>query len=260
VTELELEAVGGVVTTVYPKTALAEYKHVAKGSCFVMMPFDPSFDHIYRRILETLQAPGLDIAVARADDFREANILGSILRSIAKSEYIVADLSGLNANVCYETGIAHCVKDADHVILLTQSISDVPFDLRHLRCIVYQNSPAGMKQLKAELTATFESLFKDRYRFRIRQGSHFTFDKRLIGRDRNFFELEFSCPYLACNAAKISVSFREISVTPIDEPAEDQFIVISEDQRAAPLKYLPWNLHLVRFEDDEASLVLEKRT
>ena len=249
-----------MAATFYPKTALAQYKRVAKGSCFVMMPFDPSFDHIYRRIQETLQAPGLDLSVVRADDFREANILGSILRSIAQSEYVIADLTGLNANVCYETGIAHCVKDADHVILLTQTMKDVPFDLRHLRCIVYDNSPVGMKRLKAELTTTFESLFRDRFHFHIREGGCFTFGKPLIGRNRNFFELKFSCPYMACNAAKIWVSFREISVDGIDEPTNDQLLVLSEDQEVASLNYLPWDLHLVRFEEDRASVVLQKRS
>src|SRR4051794_33807260 len=95
VAQIGSEAVHDVTTTVYPKSALAEYRRVAKSSCFVMMPFDSAFDQVYHRIVETLQAPGLDIAVSRADDFREANILGSILRSIAQSEYIVADLSGL---------------------------------------------------------------------------------------------------------------------------------------------------------------------
>ena len=34
------------------------------------------------------------------------------------------------------------------VVLITQSMADVPFDLRHLRCIVYEYVPRGM--------ATFE--------------------------------------------------------------------------------------------------------
>ena len=57
---------------------------------------------------------------------------------ICKSSVVVCDLTGKNANVFYEAGIAHSLgKD---VILITQSADDVPFDLRHLRYIPYSVS------------------------------------------------------------------------------------------------------------------------
>jgi hypothetical protein len=242
----------------YPKTELHAHTRLRKGSCFVLMPFDPGFDRVYHRIVETLEAPGLELVVKRADDFHGANILGTILRSIAGSEFIVADLTGRNANVFYETGIAHSAKEADQVILLTQSIEDVPFDLRHLRHIVYGTGPARMKKLKADLTATFKALLGGTHRLKLREGEQVRLAATLRGRDRNFFELEFFCRDVADDGAKICVRFDEISFDPISEPAADQYAVLSEAEPVLPLEHLPWNLHFEKVLDGVAWLMLER--
>lgn len=58
----------------------------------------------------------------------------------ASSQFVIADVTGRSPNVFYELGIAHTVKD--FCVILTQNIEDVPFDLRHLHCIIYENSDA----------------------------------------------------------------------------------------------------------------------
>lgn len=141
--------------TVYPKDALSGFRNVHKGSCFVLMPFHPAFKRIWATIRESLQSPELNLMCRRADDVRAPNILETILKGIAQAEFILADLSGANSNVFYELGIAHCAKDSAKVILLTQDMSFVPFDLRHLRCITYEDTPSGLDKLRGELTATF---------------------------------------------------------------------------------------------------------
>ena len=70
-----------------------------------------------------------------------------------------------NANVFYELGLVHSVKDMDKVIILTQDMKYVPFDLRQFRCITYDQSIAGSKQLKNELVKTFKEAAKDTFYF-----------------------------------------------------------------------------------------------
>jgi hypothetical protein len=48
---------------------------------------------------------------------------------------MLADLTDKNPNVYYELGLAHAARKP--VLLLTQDIEDVPFDLRGLRVITY---------------------------------------------------------------------------------------------------------------------------
>jgi len=71
---------------------------------------------------------------------------------------MVADLTGRNPNVFYEIGLAHALgKD---VIIITQTMNDVPFDLKALRCIVYDFTPRGMKQLEASLVKTIKTIMR----------------------------------------------------------------------------------------------------
>ena len=48
---------------------------------------------------------------------------------------MVADLTGRNPNVFYELGLAHAAMKP--VVFTAANIEDVPFDLRHLRVILY---------------------------------------------------------------------------------------------------------------------------
>ena len=119
---------------------------------FVLMPFSPELkpiyeDHIKKVVLD------LGLTVGRADDFFSAgSIVHEIWSAINAASIIVADCTGRNPNVFYEIGISHTVgKDT---ILITQSIDDVPFDLRHLRVIKYGFTPRGMSDLEMQLRLT----------------------------------------------------------------------------------------------------------
>ena len=105
------------------------------STTFVLMPLSKEFDGIYRDFIKpVLGEAGFD--VLRADDIQSTqNIVRDIFEAIVRSDLIVADLTGSNANVFYELGIAHALKRP--VILLTQIIDDVPFDLRAYRLIEY---------------------------------------------------------------------------------------------------------------------------
>ena len=117
---------------------------------FVLMPFDKEFDDVYKvGIKET--AAELGILAERVDEqlFREG-ILERIYRQIEAADLIVADMSGQNPNVFYEVGYAHA--KGKLCVLMTKDASDIPFDLKHHRHIVYGSSIAGLKdRLREEL-------------------------------------------------------------------------------------------------------------
>jgi hypothetical protein len=72
---------------------------------------------------------------------------------------LIAELTGKNANVFYELGLAHAMQK--NVILITQRLEDVPFDLRHYRCLVYENSIVGAANLKTTLKTTLKEELND---------------------------------------------------------------------------------------------------
>lgn len=223
------------------------------------MPFDREFDDVYQALSEALQSPDLNLICRRADDFRTPNILETILRNIAQSQYIVADLTGFNSNVFYELGVAHCSKNAEDVVILAQSLDFVPFDLRQLRCIIYEHSRSGLGILRQELQATFQDVSKNTFRFRVWEGKRFVFAKKLVGRDNDLFELTFECAHLGHSAVKLIIHFTEHAIDKSASPVESQFLFLSEDQPSKGLQNIPWDLHLAHYGDQEALLVLEKR-
>jgi hypothetical protein len=120
-----------------------------------MMPFSGEFSAVYQTIKSTLEAEGFECK--RADDFwLHAHILHDILELICTAKLVISDLSGKNPNVFYEVGIAHTL--GKEVILISQSMDDVPFDLRALRCITYLNNGEGRAKLAAEVLARVQTV------------------------------------------------------------------------------------------------------
>ena len=118
---------------------------------FILMPFDKEFQPIYTGFLKpALESSGFDIN--RADDLdSHQNILKDIVEQINQSNLIVADLTTGNPNVFYELGLAHALGKS--VILITQSIEDVPFDLRSYRLLEYSTHFAEIDAARETLTS-----------------------------------------------------------------------------------------------------------
>ncbi len=111
---------------------------------FVLMPFDPHFDDVYKiGIKEAAQRLG--IVAQRVDEQIYAEgILERIYRQIEAADIIIADMSEQNPNVFYEVGYAHAKNKL--CILLTSSGEDIPFDLKHRRHIVYGDSVHTLRE------------------------------------------------------------------------------------------------------------------
>jgi len=127
----------------------------AKIFAFVLMPFDKSFDDIYKLGIKE-PATQLGMLAERVDEqiFREG-ILERIYRQIDVADLIVADMSGQNPNVFYEVGYAHA--KGKLCILMTKNASDIPFDLKHHRHIVYGSSIDGLRTSLAQELAWAKS-------------------------------------------------------------------------------------------------------
>lgn len=134
-----------------------------KPFVFVLMPFDEKFDDIYKfGIKGTAEEVGAYAERVDEQIFTEG-ILERIFNQINKADLIVADMTGRNPNVFYEVGYAHSLGKI--VLLLTQDVDDIPFDLKHRQHIVYGNKIQYLrKELSSKLTwAINESTVKGKY-------------------------------------------------------------------------------------------------
>ena len=107
-------------------------------------------DHI--RTQRSKASDGLSCTLRADDIYDNRPIIEDIWRYTNEARMLIAELTGRNPNVFYETSIAHTV--GKEVTLITQSMDDVPFDLKHLRCIVYEYTPRGMATLEQTLKNT----------------------------------------------------------------------------------------------------------
>jgi hypothetical protein len=130
--------------------------------CFVLMPFKELFDTIYEdHIKPTVERlEGHSLRCRRADDiYRVGPFMDDVWEQTCRARFLIAELTGRNPNVFYELGIAHTV--GKKVIMLTQTMEDVPADLRHHRVIPYSPSLRGPQKLEQDLARTIRSILED---------------------------------------------------------------------------------------------------
>ena len=121
----------------------------------VMMPFDAAFDRVHEVIKNACACAGL--RCLRADNIWEHSVvIQDIFRLILRSRTVVVDFSTRNPNVMYETGIAHTLGKL--VVPISQSIDDVPFDLKHHRVLTYLPNNEGFAKMENALSERLAQL------------------------------------------------------------------------------------------------------
>lgn len=121
---------------------------------FVLMPFDSILAPVYEDHIQKVSEE-LELKSLRADDFFSTNsIISDIWNAIASAKILIADCTSRNPNVFYEIGIAHTL--GKPVVLIAQSTEDIPFDIKHIRTIVYDFTPRGMQKFEATLKDTLK--------------------------------------------------------------------------------------------------------
>lgn len=123
----------------------------------VMMPFAAEFDGVYESIRKACTSA--DYHCYRADDiWVNSTFLQDIFDLIFLSAIVVVDFTGKNANVMYETGIAHTLGKI--VVPITQNIDDIPSDLKPHRALTYLRNSEGLTELSQQLAQRLATLRK----------------------------------------------------------------------------------------------------
>ena len=114
----------------------------------VMMPFERDFDPVHEAIKRACIA--LHLEARRVDEiYAPRRITDDVFSTIVQSRMVICDLTNRNANVLYETGLAHALDN--EVIMITQHMDDIPFDLRQFRVLRYLPNQEGLSKLTEEL-------------------------------------------------------------------------------------------------------------
>lgn len=110
---------------------------------FLLMPFHESFHWLWDEIVQV--AGNLSVRVERADDISKPGaIFDQVQDAIATADAVGAVLTGNNPNVFFELGLAWRWHNP---VLLVEDPSTLPFDVRHLRMVVYGRESASRERL-----------------------------------------------------------------------------------------------------------------
>lgn len=142
------------------KTKAKSRRNKPVGTCVVLMPFKEPFDTYYTAIIKPA-VTAAKLTPLRGDSlFTSTPIMGDTWQMVQDAKVLVAELTGKNPNVFYELGLGHAIGKA--VILVSESLDDVPFDLRPLRVLLYsKDEPNWGNALKARLTAALGDTLAD---------------------------------------------------------------------------------------------------
>lgn len=123
---------------------------------FVVMPFADEFTDVYVLGIRDV-AEKMGFAVQRADDIEHnSNILDVIQEHIRRSDVVVADMTGRNANVFYEIGYALALERP--TVLICRKGETIPFDLQAINHICY----GSIVDLKDRLEKRLTMMSKDK--------------------------------------------------------------------------------------------------
>lgn len=242
----------------YPRDFFEEWSDdVDRALCFGIMPFDEAFDPVWSVIRDVAESDPINIRCLRADEVTQPGfIMEDVLEYIAQAGVIIADLTGRNPNVFYELGIAHSHRPSDSVVLLAQTLDDVPFDLRHLRCVVYN---PDLTDLGERLHAVLTGAIDKRLSLALREGETENFPARLTGDDRAFYEVEVKADWLADDGAKVFFTLTRLVGGRDPEIAhQDGPLLLSKSEPPLPLPGLGWSLEYGGLRDDTVIVLLTK--
>jgi nucleoside 2-deoxyribosyltransferase len=80
--------------------------------------------------------------------------ISDVWDAINHAQVLIADCTDRNPNVFYELGVAHTL--GKPVIQIAQSKDDIPFDVRHMRTIIYDSTQAGLRKFENVLESTLK--------------------------------------------------------------------------------------------------------
>lgn len=140
------------------RSAWGEPSHSEEYVCdvFMIMPFERSLDAVYTQVVKPT-VESLNLSIKRGDDpFTSKDIMYDVWSMLNACKVVIADCTRRNANVFFELGMAHTL--GKPVIMLTQNLKELPYDVIGKRAIEYDIAFNHIEQLKENLKKVLISI------------------------------------------------------------------------------------------------------
>ncbi|MDH3614242.1 MAG: macro domain-containing protein [Gammaproteobacteria bacterium] len=140
------------------------------NTCFVIMPYGVKedidgnkidFDGIYKNLIKKACEQVEALKVLRCDDIQKPGFIHErMIEHILEDRVAIVDTSTLNANVFYELGVRHALRQSVTVLVHRQGTS-WPFNIAGLSSIEYGESPAELRAARKTLCAYVKNALDD---------------------------------------------------------------------------------------------------
>jgi hypothetical protein len=124
--------------------------------CFVLIPFADDFEEIFQHAIKAAAEEKGYICERMKEITGPINIVNEIVGNIFDADLIVADLSGQNANVYYELGVAHSVPPPNKSIMIAAKDDEIPFDIAIYQVLKYERGYEGILRLRKGIAEQIE--------------------------------------------------------------------------------------------------------
>ena len=122
------------------------------------MQFGADYDDLYRDVVSKV-CEVYEVSVLRADEVSGPGfIIADIVREIATSQLVIADITPQNPNVYFEVGYALAL--GKPTILLAKKSTPLPFDVAGFRVLFYEDTIGGKNRLEDGLRRHLESILR----------------------------------------------------------------------------------------------------
>ena len=136
---------------------------VKKKLCFVIMPFSATkrcSTEEWTDIFENVHKPAIIGSrlgyKCERSKIRTGAFIKDILMQLNQADVVLADLTDMNPNVFYELGVRHTLRT--RTILVSQTMDDVPSDLKQYGVITYNTTPNGVTEYKKEISKILKDI------------------------------------------------------------------------------------------------------
>lgn len=129
------------------------------GKVFVVMQFSEPYQQLYSEVIQPVcEEFGLH-AYHVGEVFGPGVILQDIASGIVESKIVIAEVTPVNQNVFYELGYSHAL--GKPTILLAERGKELPFDITGYRCLFYENTIGGKKQVEDSLKKHLQAILHE---------------------------------------------------------------------------------------------------